>query len=156
MEKVDLEIVNMGNKHSFYFKPWHFVLAIGIFGVLTGIVAERKVNDIPIPENGNSILTELHEIDLDIEGITFLFFYRKDSELCQKMRYNIEQLDAENLHGINFYAMNIEENTEYFYKYNISGIPNLLIFDGDVEIKRVMGIVSTDNLEKIENRITPS
>lgn len=143
----------MSNKHSFYFRPWHFLLAITIFFILTGIIAEKKVNDIPLSEKGNSILTELDEIDLDKEGITFLFFYRKDSELCRKMRYNIEQLDTENLHGINFYAMDIEENTEYYYKYNISGIPNLLIFKGDTETKRVMGIVSANNLEKIVNKI---
>ncbi|SCD21151.1 TRX family [Proteiniphilum saccharofermentans] len=145
----------MDNNHSFYFRPWHFLLAIVIFVVLTGIVAQKKVKDIPLSEKDNSILTELHEINLDKKGITFLFFYRKDSELCQKMRYNIEQLDAENLHGIHFYAMDIEENAEYYYKYNISGIPNLLIFNGDIEIKRVMGVVSTNNLEKIVNRIKP-
>jgi thiol:disulfide interchange protein len=68
------------------------------------------------------------------------------------MRYNIEQLDAKNLQGVNFYAMDIEENIEYFYKYNVSGIPNLLIFNGNTEAKRVMGIVSTGNLEKIVER----
>lgn len=143
----------MDNNHSFYFRPWHFILAIVIFFVLTGVIAEKKVNHIPLLEEGNSILTELHEVNLDKESINFLFFYRKDSELCRKMRYNIEQLDAESLHGINFYAMDIEENSEYYYKYNISGIPNLLILNGDVETKRVMGIVSTDNLEKIVNRV---
>ncbi|MCE5205170.1 MAG: thioredoxin family protein [Porphyromonadaceae bacterium] len=142
-------------KQSFKLSPWHFLLAIVIFFILTGFIAEKIVKDIPISEKGNSILTELHEIDLDKEDITFLFFYRKDSELCRKMRYNIKQLDANNLHGINFYAMDIEESTDYYYKYNISGIPNLLIFNGDVEIKRVMGIVSTDNLEEIVNRIKP-
>ena len=111
------------------------------------------MDNIPLSEKTNSILTEVDEIDLDKEGMTFLFFYRKDSELCQKMRYNIEQLDAENLYGINFYAMDIEENPEYYYKYNISGIPNLLIFNGDVEAKRVMGVVSINNLGKIVNKI---
>lgn len=143
----------MSNKHFFYFKPQHFVLATVIFCILTGIIAGKKVNNIPLAEKESSILTEVDEVNLDKEGITFLFFYRKDSELCRKMRYNIEQLDAENLHGIHFYAMDIEENTEYYYKYNISGIPNLLIFNGDAETKRVMGIVSTNNLERIVNKI---
>ncbi|MDY9917708.1 MAG: thioredoxin family protein [Proteiniphilum sp.] len=143
----------MSNSHSFYFKPWYFVLAIAVFCILTEIIAGKKMDNIPLSEKTNSILTEVDEIDLDKEGMTFLFFYRKDSELCQKMRYNIEQLDAENLYGINFYAMDIEENPEYYYKYNISGIPNLLIFNGDVEAKRVMGVVSINNLGKIVNKI---
>lgn len=145
----------MDSNHSFHLKPWHFLLVIFIFTILTGIITVKKINSAPLSEQKNSILTEVDEISFDKNGVTFLFFYRNDSELCQKMRYNIEQLDVEKLNGIHFYAMNIEEHTEYYYKYNISGIPNLLIFDGDNQIKRVMGIVSTDNLEKIVERIKP-
>lgn len=145
----------MDGNHTFYLKPWYFLFVIFIFTILTGIITVKKINSIPLSGQNNSILTEVDEIGLDKESITFLFLYRNDSELCQKMRYNIEQLDVEKLNGIHFYAMNIEEHTEYYYKYNISGIPNLLIFDGDNQTKRVMGIVSTDNLEKIVKRINP-
>ena len=142
----------MGNQQTFYLKPWHFLSAILLFTLLMGILTGKDVRNIPLLMEEDSLLTELNEIDFDKEGTTFLYFYRKDSELCQKMRYNIEQLDAKNLQGVNFYAMDIEENMDYFYKYNISGIPNLLIFNGDTEAKRVMGIVSTGNLEKIVDR----
>lgn len=143
----------MDNHQSFYFKPWHFILSILLFTILAGIIAGKKINSIPSLEKENSVLTELHEINLDKEGTTFLYFYRRDSELCQKMRYNIEQLDMENLHGIQFYAMDVETHDEYYYKYNVSGIPNILIFNGNSEAQRVMGIVSTNNLEKIVKRI---
>ena len=142
----------MGNQQTFYLKPWHFLSAILLFTLVMGVLTGKNVRNIPLLVEGDSLLTELNEIDFDKEGTTFLYFYRKDSELCQKMRYNIEQLDAKNLQGVNFYAMDIEENIEYFYKYNISGIPNLLIFNGNTEAKRVMGIVSTGNLEKIVER----
>lgn len=142
----------MGNQQTFYLKPWHFLSAILLFTLVMGVLTGKNVRNIPLLVEGDSLLTELNEIDFDKEGTTFLYFYRKDSQLCQKMRYNIEQLDAKNLQGVNFYAMDIEENIEYFYKYNISGIPNLLIFNGNTEAKRVMGIVSTGNLEKIVER----
>lgn len=142
----------MDNQQTFYLKSWHFLSAILLFTLLMGILTGKDVRNIPLLMEEDSLLTELNEIDFDKEGTTFLYFYRKDSELCQKMRYNIEQLDAKNLQGVHFYAMDIEENIEYFYKYNISGIPNLLIFNGDTEAKRVMGIVSTGNLEKIVER----
>jgi len=64
-------------------------------------------------------------------------------------------LDAETLHDIAFYAINVEEYPEYFYRYNVSGIPNLLILNDDVEEKRVMGVVPARNLEKIMNRVKP-
>lgn len=142
----------MDNQQTFYLKPWHFLSAILLFTLLMGILTGKDVRNIPLLMEEDSLLTELNEIDFEKEGTTFLYFYRKDSQLCQKMRYNIEQLDAKNLQGVHFYAMDIEENIEYFYKYNISGIPNLLIFNGDTEAKRVMGIVSTGNLEKIVDR----
>ncbi|MEA5126567.1 MAG: thioredoxin family protein [Proteiniphilum sp.] len=142
----------MGNQQTFYLKPWHFLSAILLFTLVMGVLTGKNVRNIPLLVEGDSLLTELNEIDFDKEGTTFLYFYRKDSQLCQKMRYNIEQLDAKNLQGVNFYAMDIEENIEYFYKYNVSGIPNLLIFNGNTEAKRVMGIVSTGNLEKIVER----
>ncbi len=142
----------MGNQQTFYLKPWHFLSAILLFTLVMGVLTGKNVRNIPLLVEGDSLLTELNEIDFDKEGTTFLYFYRKDSQLCQKMRYNIEQLDAKNLQGVNFYAMDIEENMDYFYKYNISGIPNLLIFNGNTEAKRVMGIVSTGNLEKIVER----
>jgi hypothetical protein len=142
----------MGNQQTFYLKPWHFLSAILLFTLVMGVLTGKNVRNIPLLVEGDSLLTELNEIDFDKEGTTFLYFYRKDSQLCQKMRYNIEQLDAKNLQGVNFYAMDIEENMDYFYKYNVSGIPNLLIFNGNTEAKRVMGIVSTGNLEKIVER----
>ncbi|MDR2815515.1 MAG: thioredoxin family protein [Proteiniphilum sp.] len=145
----------MDDKNTIHIKPWHFLLAIIIFTISTGIVTKKKVNSIPLSEQINSKLTDVDEIDLDKDGLTFLFFYRDSSELCQKMRYNIENMNVENIHNIHLYAMNIEEHDEYYYKYNISGIPNLLIFSGDTEMKRIMGIVSTGNLEKIVKRIKP-
>lgn len=143
----------MNDNHTIQLKPWLFLSAILLFALITGHITEKKVNETPLADKTNSILTEIDKIELDNDGITFIFFYRDSSELCQKMRYNIEQLNPENLQGIHFYAMNVEEQYEYYYKYNISGIPNLLIFNGDVEQKRVMGVVSTDNLNKIAKRI---
>lgn len=142
----------MYNHQSFYLRPRYFLTAILLFTLLIGAFTGENVRNIPLLQEGGVVLTESNEIDLHKEGTTFLYFYRKDSKLCQKMRYNIEQLNVENLQGIHFYAMDIEENMEFFYKYNISGIPNLLIFNGDAEAKRVMGIVSTANLEKIVKR----
>lgn len=143
----------MEDNHIFQLKPWLFLSAILLFALITGHITEKKVNKIPMPDKTNSILTEINKIELNNDGISFIFFYRDSSELCQKMRYNIEQLNPENLQDIHFYAMNVEEQYEYYYKYNISGIPNLLIFNGDVEQKRVMGVISTGNLNKIAKRM---
>lgn len=144
----------MKDKKIFKFYPKHFIVAIGVLFVLTIITAEKRWNQIPMSDTDDPLLIELNESKPEKEGTTFLFFYRKDSDLCRKMRFNIEQMDMDKTQGINFYAVDADEFTEYYYKYNVSGIPNIIIVHGEKEIKRIMGIVSTDNLKKIVNRYT--
>ncbi|MDR0422270.1 MAG: thioredoxin family protein [Proteiniphilum sp.] len=144
----------MDSKRPFSFRPWHFLTAILLFVTLTGIIAEKNTGNIPPPDENASTLTELHaEDDPARDGITMLFFYRRDSDACAAMRRNIERMDAATLRGIRLYAAEVEENSEYFYRYNISGVPCLLILDGYIEAKRVMGLVSTDNLRRIADRM---
>jgi hypothetical protein len=137
---------------SFRFKVWHFLSAIVVFCAVTGIIAGRQLKDVCPPEEANSILTELYADEPEWEGVTMLFFYSKDSDVCRKMRCNIEQL---RLHDVSLYAVDVEENCDYFYKYNVSGVPCLLILDGYIETERVMGVVSTANLKKITDRARP-
>lgn len=146
----------MNNKQPFYLRPWHFLLAIALFGAFTAMIAQRSVSELSTHPSNNRVLTELSELNLEDKGLTFLFFYQKESELCQRMKHNIEQLDLQNIQNIQFYAMDIEENPEYYCRYNLSGIPNILILDEGVEKGRVMGIVSTDNLGKIVHRVKTS
>lgn len=142
------------NYKNFRFRSWHFVVAILLFYALTGIISEIKMRQIPVSETKRPFLTEVDEIVFDEEdGISFIFFYRKDSELCGKMHYNIEQIAEKVPDHIHMYAIDVEKHPGYFYKYNVSGIPNILIFKGDKEIKRVMGVVSPKNLEKIMKQI---
>lgn len=56
---------------------------------------------------------------------------------------------------MNMYVLDVEKNLGYFYRYNVSRVPNILIFNGDKEIKWVMGVVSTENLGKIIKQATP-
>jgi len=66
-----------------------------------------------------------------------------------KMRFNIEQF-IENEQGMaSFYAIDVSKNPKAFYDHNVSGIPNILVFKGNKEIKRIMGVVSYENLKRI-------
>ncbi|MFA7583449.1 MAG: thioredoxin family protein [Proteiniphilum sp.] len=144
----------MKAKRIFKFYPRHFIVAIGVLFVLTIMKAENESNHISLSDTDDFVLRELNEFTPDKAEITFLFFYHKDSELCRKMRYNIEQLNRENIQGINFYAVDSDQFADYYYKYNVSGIPNIIVLKKEREIKRIMGIVSTDNLKKIIDRHT--
>jgi hypothetical protein len=133
-------------KKEFCFKPWHFVAAIALFCAATWTIAQRQLNGEDCPP-----LPELHDREPEwSEGVTMLLFYRRDSDKCRRMRRNVARM---NRRGVQLYAVDAEENDDCFYRYNVSGVPCLLIFDGYIETKRVMGVVSTANLEKITNRI---
>lgn len=144
---------NRNNCPPFRFKARHFLAAIAVFCAVTGIVAGWQLKDVRPPDAANSIMTELlaDEPEWD-EGVTMLFFYHRDSDVCRMMRCNVERLSR---HNVRLYAVDVVENSECFYKYNVSGVPCLLIFDGFIETGRVMGVVSTANLERITDRVRP-
>jgi|SRR5690554_6024608 thioredoxin-like negative regulator of GroEL len=136
----------------FKLEPWHFVIAIVIFYILTVVVADIKLKQMPLA-SVNTHLIELEEIEFYNEELNFVFFYDGSSELCEKMRFNIEKLIENDQEPLYFYAIDVSKNPGPFYEYNVSGIPNILIFRGNLEIKRIMGMVSYENLTSIVQRM---
>lgn len=136
----------------FKLEPWHFVIAIVIFYILTVVVADIKLKQMPLA-SVNTHLIELEEIEFYNEELNFVFFYDGSSELCEKMRFNIEKLIENDQESLYFYAIDVSKNPGPFYEYNVSGIPNILIFRGNLEIKRIMGMVSYENLTSIVQRM---
>ena len=61
----------------------------------------------------------------------------------------LEEL-AENMKEVRFVKINVEENQELSSKYNISGIPCLVVFKSGKEIGRIIG---SQTAEKIEEKI---
>ncbi len=104
--------------------------------------------------SGKTNLVELDEIKFENDDIRFVFFYDRNSQLCGKMRFNIEKLIENDQELINFYAIDINKNPNAFFEHNVSGIPNILVFKGDKEIKRIMGVVPYDNLRRIVRTLT--
>ena len=143
--------MNMLNR-VFKLEPWHFVIAIVIFYILTVVVADIKLKQMPLA-SVNTHLIELEEIEFYNEELNFVFFYDGSSELCEKMRFNIEKLIENDQEPLYFYAIDVSKNPGPFYEYNVSGIPNILIFRGNLEIKRIMGMVSYENLTSIVQRM---
>ena len=136
----------------FKLEPWHFVIAIVIFYILTVVVADIKLKQMPLA-SVNTHLIELEEIEFYNEELNFVFFYDGSSELCEKMRFNIEKLIENDQEPLYFYAIDVSKNPGPFYEYNVSGIPNILILRGNLEIKRIMGMVSYENLTSIVQRM---
>lgn len=139
------------NKYYFQLRPWHFIIALAAFFLLTIIVSEIQLRKIPGKEHSETSL-EPHEAFLD-DKIRFVFFYDENSDLCKKQRQNIELLAMESDDEIGFYEINLNENPHYSYEYNISGVPNILVFKGEEELFRIMGMVSFSNLQLIYSNL---
>lgn len=131
--------------------PWHFVIVIVIFYILTVVVSDINLKQMPLA-SVNTNLIELEDIEFYNEDLNFVFFYDGSSELCEKMRFNIEKLIENDQEPLYFYAIDVSKNPSPFYEYNVSGVPNVLIFRGNKEIKRIMGVVSYENLTSIVQR----
>lgn len=133
-------------------KYGHFVIAILLFYALTVVVADRKLERAPWP-TGETRLSPYDGETSESEELYFLFFYDNDSELSQKMRANVENLLEEGLAPGLFYAVDVREHPQLYYDHNVSGVPNILVFKEDKEVKRIMGFVSCENLSKIVKRV---
>lgn len=129
-------------------KSGHFVIAIGLFYILTAIVADVQLKQLPLAAEGTR-LNHVEETEFEADKLIFLFFYDSQSELSQKMRYNVEKLLEESLEPDLFYAIDVHQHPQLYYEHNVSGIPNVLVFKGYKEVKRIMGLVSYKNLRKI-------
>ncbi|MCE5206397.1 MAG: thioredoxin family protein [Porphyromonadaceae bacterium] len=119
-----------------------------MFYTLTVIISEVRVKQMSLASEKTNLI-ELDEIKFEDNEVRFVFFHDNNSQLCRKMRFNIEQFIENEENGILFYAIDVQKNPEVFYEHNVSGIPNILVFKGDKEIQRIMGIVSYKNLKKI-------
>ena len=67
------------------------------------------------------------------------------------MKNNLENLRL-NTDNIKIYKVNVDRYPELIDKYNISGVPSVLIFRKGIEDKRIMGVVPYSNLEMIYKR----
>lgn len=136
----------------FELKEIHFVFLIIAF---TGILLlignfkrkEYKLIEDNIPEVKDTFLAD----SLKEEHLCFLLFYINDSDICNEMKRNLEYL-RRNTNNIPIYKINVDKYPELIDKYNISGVPNIVIFRDGIEDKRIMGIVPYSNLEMIYER----
>lgn len=136
----------------FQLKEIHFVFLIIAFTGILLLVGnfkrkEYKLIEDNIPEVKDTFLAD----SLKEEHLCFLLFYINDSDICNEMKRNLEYL-RRSTNNIPIYKIDVDKYPELIDKYNISGVPNIVIFRDGIEDKRIMGIVPYSNLEMIYER----
>lgn len=138
--------------NNFRFKAWHFILMFALLIIATNVIDAAKSN-IPV----SNIETRFVELDgnsmkgSEQTGISFVLCYKKDSDLCDKMEYNLNQLSYDI--DFKFFKLDIEKYPQISDEHRILGVPSILILNDGKEIERVLGVVPVSNLEIISKRI---
>jgi thioredoxin 1 len=68
---------------------------------------------------------------------------------CKMIAPVFEELAGEYSDKVNFYKMNVEENSGTPAKFQISGIPTMIIFKDGKEFDRIVGAVPKENIAEI-------
>lgn len=133
--------------------PKHLGAAFIVLFLLTNIIAHTMLSK----EISNECLltdiesTEIDEID---KGTDFILLYAEDSKPCKIMEHNLWKIkqDIADSNTARFHKMNIAKHPDLYNKYNISGVPCILILKDGEEDKRIVGVVSESNLKFIYNK----
>lgn len=65
---------------------------------------------------------------------------------CRMLRPILESIDND---SIKIVSINVDSEEELAYKYNISSIPCLVLLENGQEIKRNIGLISKEKIEKM-------
>lgn len=67
---------------------------------------------------------------------------------CKMLKPILEDVSSNN-DSIKIVSINIDDEDELADQYNVSSIPCLVLFDNGKEIKRNIGLISKDDIEKL-------
>ena len=144
----------MKNFADIKIREWHFIVLIFLLTILIYILGTRNLTR-TYASDIVDYLIELNEeifVDSISSRLCFVLFFVEDSDLCSEMNYNLNRMAKDKNSDVGFFKLNLEKYPVYNEIYNISGVPNILIFSNGEEIKRIMGIVPKHNLERIYNK----
>ena len=136
---------------DFRLQSWHFGVAFVIVLLLTNAIAY-----IGFGEEGDNQSEKLKAED-DIGSETnFVLFYTEGSKPCKIMERNMYRATKSitDTSSVKFNKIDIIKHPEMYEKYNISGVPSILIFKDGEEINRITGVVSESNLKFIYRRVS--
>jgi len=71
---------------------------------------------------------------------------------CKRLAPTIDALAAEYAGKVTIGKLNVDENPNTAFKFQIRGIPAMLIFKGGQQVETVVGLVPKEELKKVLDR----
>lgn len=140
-------------RHSF--RPLYWLTVPIVFSIILSMIETLEIKDIDPLENSELIeITDsvYHRVFHSEKNTYCVFFYMPNSNLCKKMEENLNKVKRDEFKHIPIYKLNVNDYPSIFYDLNLSGLPLVIIYTNGKEVRRVMGKVSTLNLNLILER----
>ena len=98
-------------------------------------------------------LTEGEFLDFVKEKIVLIEFFAEWCMPCLMMAPIIDDLSEKFKGKINFGKVNIDSSSNLVQKYEVSSVPTLIIFQDNEIVEKIIGAISTEELESKLNKI---
>lgn len=85
------------------------------------------------------------------DGLVLVDFWADWCGPCKMIAPIIDQVSIE-MENVKVCKLNVDENQATAYKYQISGIPTMIVFKGGKAVDQVVGFTSKDRLKDALNR----
>ena len=89
----------------------------------------------------------ISESEIKLNGLSLIKFHTKSCVPCKRIETILSKMEKE-FPTITFYSVDIDDFIKLAQKYKIMSVPTLVMFSGDIEKGRIVGVVPTDNLRK--------
>jgi thioredoxin 1 len=75
---------------------------------------------------------------------------------CKRLTPTVEALAAEYAGKVTIGKLNVDDNPNVAFKYQVRGIPTLLLFKGGQVVESVVGLAPKDDLKKVLDKHLPN
>ena len=97
------------------------------------------------------MVLEINASNFDTEvtsqaGITVVDFFANWCGPCRKLAPLLEEVESELSSKVKFAKINTDENIEMAKKYQVSGLPTLMVFKNGEPVERLVGLMPKSSI----------